>query len=130
MRIFVLEDNENRIKFFAKFLRNHDAVIADNVEDAKKILGYKYFDMLFLDHDLGGEVLVDSSQENTGYQLVKYIVNKKLQKDSIFVLHSQNPVGAINMLELLKNNKYRVLMKPFTYIYNEVGPHWMNNKEG
>ena len=91
----------------------------DKVNNAKDILKNDTFDMLMLDHDLGGEELVDSCKENTGYQLVKYIINNKLQKNAEFIIHSQNPVGSVLMNNTLKDNGYRCSITPFTLIYSK-----------
>lgn len=50
-----------------------------------------------LDHDLG--------EDKTGYDICKYIVENKI-KNVEFRIHSANPVGRINMSQLLTHYGY------------------------
>ena len=76
-----------------------------NVEEAKSILNENNFDVLFLDHDLGGKAFVDSNEENTGYQLSKFIDEAGI-KYKLCVVHSLNYPGAMRMMKNLKNSFY------------------------
>jgi len=106
MRIFILEDDERRIKIFTNKLKDHTLELATSVDQAKSILLKNKetpFDVLFLDHDLDGMVFVNSEWDNTGYQLVKYIVENKILY-GYAVIHSQNPDGAKAMHDLLPHS--------------------------
>lgn len=79
-------------------------VIARNIEEAKYYLENFDIEILSLDHDLGtnekGNILP------TGYDLVKYICEKGLRADKIY-LHTDNPVGRYNMYyTLLSSQKH------------------------
>lgn len=67
--------------------------------------------ILFLDHDLDEENKLTT--KNNGYELVKKIVEEKLQPKSVFYIHSMNPAGANKMVGLLKNNGYYAEWFPF-----------------
>ncbi len=97
MRIFILEDNEYRMVKFRRELIGHDIDHADNVSDGIDLVAKNKYDLLFLDHDLGGEEMVDSNEENAGYQLAKFIASSTLNKTTMCVIHSCNPAGAKNM---------------------------------
>ncbi len=113
MRVLILEDSPERIKTFQKKLWKHDLYFFDNVDDTIKALEYMdAFDVLFLDHDLGGQVFVDSDEPNTGYQLAKYIKEKQLKFNQV-VIHSMNPVGAQRMKDMLPE----ATIAPFTTLF-------------
>ena len=121
MKIFVLEDDPIRIKHFEKIFKNYTTVIATNVEEAKNKIYEHEYNTIFLDHDLGGEQMIDSSKENSGYQFAKYIVESDDRHiNAQIVIHSQNPVGALNMKRLFEYWKYEVVIKPYMQIYNET----------
>lgn len=104
MKIFILEDNKERIKIFEESLIGHELFIAKDVQEAKKILKQNnYFPLIFLDHDLENRVFVPSEEENTGYAVAKFI-NENNVKYSHCIIHSLNPVGASNMNNILKNS--------------------------
>jgi hypothetical protein len=67
-------------------------------------------EVIFLDYDLGEDHLTSL---NNGYELVKKIVEEKLQPKSIFYIHSMNQAGANKMVALLKDNGYYAEWYPF-----------------
>lgn len=101
MRIFILEDNPNRMIKFKRELVGHTIDHADNVLDGIELVMDNKYDLLFLDHDLGGKEMVDSSSDDTGYQLAKFISSCMSNKDTFCVVHSCNPAGADNMISVL-----------------------------
>jgi hypothetical protein len=125
MRIFILEDNQERID---EFIKRFDEVknindffdieldIAKSAKSALKMLNKalkenKKYDLMFLDHDLGKEVYVDSSDKNTGYFVIKqfnYSFEKILTVSDIgipkIIIHSYNVIGAHNMRLQLSNH--------------------------
>jgi hypothetical protein len=96
MRIFILEDNPERIKKFKRELIGHILIIVEDVESAKEIINSdtesNKYDLMFLDHDLGGEEMV-SPGDNTGY-LVAKILSESINKNSNCIIHSCNHAGA------------------------------------
>lgn len=105
MRIFVLDDNDERLKWFQQYFPQ-----ADMVKDAKSAIDLlnakEDYDLIFLDHDLGGQIFQDSEQENTGYQVAKAISNSDKNKNADIIIHSMNVVGATRMKYLLPQAKY------------------------
>ena len=101
MKIFILEDNMERIDFFKERLAKHDLFITDDVTDAMKYIdeNYKDIDLYFLDHDLGGDVYVDCEVYNTGSTLAKYMGKMIIQ--GRIIIHSMNYIGAMNMMVYL-----------------------------
>src|SRR5208337_2024854 len=102
MKVFILEDDENRLSVFhreiPKIFPNCEYYFSINAAGAKAILAeHKVFDLICLDHDLGGQVFVNSSMENTGYQVAKFIRQNGI-RSRFFICHSLNPAGAENIL--------------------------------
>lgn len=103
VNIFVLEDSADRVKWFFENFSDHNLTISNNALHAIKNLYLDKFDIIFLDHDLGGQAFVNSSGFNTGYTVAKQIPETK-NNDTRVIIHSWNSAGAKNMLEELKNN--------------------------
>lgn len=108
-RFLVLEDDPERIKSFkerfSEINQDHPN-IADFVETAKNCidkLQENEYDIVFLDHDLGGEVFVSISNENTGSAVARWIKEngEKIPVKTSFIIHSFNPTGAENMEKLI-----------------------------
>jgi len=106
MKILLLEDNPIRIEKFKQLFKNQDLFIFDDINSAYNacIDEFNYFPVFFLDHDLDQRIWVDSNEENTGYQFIKKIITNDKYKNSLFYIHSMNPVGANRMLNLLLDN--------------------------
>lgn len=113
MKVFILEDNKNRMKQFNKALHKHTILHADTVEKAIKILEENdEIIILFLDHDLDDRIMVPSSNANTGYALAKYI-NKSGKVYPQIIIHSMNIIGAKNMERELINCTDDLQVIPF-----------------
>ena len=76
-----------------------EITVARTYDEAIQYLGDEY-DIISLDHDL--------SEEKTGYDIAKYIVENQIKVGSITV-HSANPVGRFNINQLLTHYGYKVL---------------------
>jgi len=101
MRIFILEDNPDRMIKFRRELIGHEVDHAETVESGTNLVYNNRYDLLFLDHDLGGEIMVDSSEPNTGYKLAEFIASFTSNKETPCVVHSCNPGGADNIVRAL-----------------------------
>lgn len=105
MRILFLDDDYERLELAKKNFDGHDLYLATTVKEAINCLeDASPFDMVYLDHDLGGKQMVESG-ESTGYEVAEFI--KQMPKYLLpkrVIIHSFNPVGALNMLNLLKTS--------------------------
>jgi len=122
MKILVLEDNEYRIKTFRKIFNKvaqPTLFFVDNVKNAKEIYKkFKPFDFIFLDHDLDNRIMVNSKEENTGYQFVKYII--KDQPKGEIIVHSLNVVGANRMVKEFHMNGIECKYIPFYFLEESI----------
>ena len=115
-KIFILEDNPDRIKFFKWYFSNRDFQLftTKDVEEAKVIFEKnKPFSLFLLDHDLDGEFYMNTEDANTGHQFAKFLAGQNLGKAKI-IIHSINPDGAKNMNALLEGS----MLLPFNILAN------------
>jgi CheY-like chemotaxis protein len=101
--VFILEDNEDRMKLFRRVLPADEFQIthAVSAEEAYSLLKTREsWDTILLDHDLGGLTYVSSNDRNTGYRVANWIRRNKIKYNQL-VFHTQNPVGADNMSSAL-----------------------------
>jgi CheY-like chemotaxis protein len=100
VKILVLEDNAQRTKIFNRSLIGHEVVVTEFAEEAIKYLNESEWDVLFLDHDLGGKVFV-KTVENTGYQVACWLEENPSRKPKTIFLHSLNPDGRKRMKQAI-----------------------------
>ena len=114
MRILILEDNHNRLKTFRRLFIDSEIVHVETSKEAIEKLKESSWDMLFLDHDLGGQEGV-ASGENTGWEVADWLSKNPDKKPPHIVLHSCNAVGRANMRAVLPE-AYDI---PFTVLYSK-----------
>lgn len=125
LNMFILEDDENRINSFKRVLgTDNNLIVYNNCHDALE--GYKNLkdkiDIMFLDHDLGGQQMVSSFQYNTGYTFASYIAKEATYGHKV-VIHSCNPIGSERMYDVLNssnNFKYKVELYPFPVLIHDL----------
>ena len=113
MKIFILEDSPIRVVNFMQDFLQEDLTISNNAEEAIKNLTTTKYDYIFLDHDLGGDIMVCSSEKNTGANVAKHVHVSNI--DTPVVIHSWNPTGCENMKSILesKEHKGQIIIAPF-----------------
>jgi DNA-binding NarL/FixJ family response regulator len=109
MRVLVLEDNEARVRKFRRELVGNVVDFARDAEEALALIGARAYDLVFLDHDLGGEEMADSRGANTGYRVASLLARDGKNGAARVVLHSCNPAGAGMMALALP----RAVLAPF-----------------
>lgn len=100
MKILILEDNTDRVILFDKWLSAYLPAYVSNAKLCIHLLETKEWDVLFLDHDLGGEEMV-SSGPGTGYEVAQWLCEHPERIPGQVILHSLNPVGRKNMYDIL-----------------------------
>jgi CheY-like chemotaxis protein len=101
LRILVLDDDEARHRAFArKFIGN----IVDRCHTATEAIGLlesnSVYDVICLDHDLGGQQMADSGP-GTGYEVACWLESHPDKQAKTIILHTFNPSGARNMRAVL-----------------------------
>ncbi len=112
LRFFVLEDHPYRVEAFKAVLHGHDVTYAIDVREGIDTFVPPY-DVILLDHDLGGEELVNSEEPNTGYQFAKWLVEhqSRLKGSACVIVHSWNGPGADDIAWLLMGDGWTVMKK-------------------
>lgn len=125
--ILFLDDNKNRTKAFQS--KVPPAHCVETAQEMIDLIGkYSSIDHIFLDHDLGGEVHVDSSRSDCGMEVARWLMNNDRRDDiECIVVHSHNVPAAVAMHAALFEAGYNVKLVPFssllTYLdYNSEGP--------
>ncbi len=110
-KLLFLDDDEYRIKIFKEKMigSGYEIYITKTVSETLAQLTHQSFDIVSLDHDLGGEQMVASHSE-TGYEVAKFIATMTDPPKAIIV-HTFNPTGAYNMMSAMSHLK--VLRIPF-----------------
>lgn len=101
-QILVVEDDMARKQFFAHVFKDHTITWSSNAETAIGELD-KNFDLVCLDYDLG--------LESTSKEIVDHIIKNNLCAGTYFLVHSENPKGAIELVNTMKG--YSVEQCPF-----------------
>jgi len=104
MKIFILEDSVERINIFFTMFNGHNITVSNEAVTANAILDKVKFDIIFLDHDLGGQVYVDSEEENTGFQVAQHLPST-INNNTRVIIHSWNEPAACRMLYVLEHRE-------------------------
>lgn len=118
MKILILDDMKIRHEHIVSKLEGKHMIFdAYTVDEAIDFLDeFSPFDMVFLDHDLGGKVFF-ASDEKSGYAVAKHIAN---MEDSIkpkeVIVHSLNPVGAKRMTDVMRDASIKATQMPVTML--------------
>jgi len=100
MKILFLDDDHQRIKRVKEQCIGHELFIAETAKEAiTQLESGVVFDVVSLDHDLGGETMVTSGN-GTGYEVAVFIGQMKIPPQRV-IIHSFNPVGAKTMWHAL-----------------------------
>ncbi len=118
MRVLFLDDNDKRIALARENFKDDDLFVVKSADECIELLGVnesigKDFDLVMLDHDLGGESNGwGAGSEKTGMDVVNWIVENKPSIKRV-VVHSWNPV-ATYMVDKLWRHGYKAKWKRFS----------------
>ena len=111
-RVLFLDDAPDRA---AAFLAAHPgAMWVQTVEQCLELLE-RPWDEVHLDHDLGGEVLVDHGRADCGMAVVRWLCEapRPHLQGTRFIVHTHNPNAACMMVLHLQVTGYNVQASPF-----------------
>ena len=104
MKILILDDDLIRHERFKENFKSHDLTLVTTAEQAISKLSLHTYDAVFLDHDLGGKIMVQSGgKESTGYDVAVWLKNNPDRCPKDVYIHSLNPVGSDNIKNVLPN---------------------------
>lgn len=127
IRVFLLDDDERRHRWFTTRFKGDLIHIADNVTDAQRMLSEFSYDAIFLDHDLHPEHYhTDSTDdERTGYAVAAWLCSKpELQRASTILVHTRNADGAMRMVGELRRAGRSADYVPFPLLAERIKSYW------
>ena len=127
IRVFLLDDDERRHKWFRVRFKGDVLDIADNVDQARELLSRSHYDAIFLDHDLHPEHYnVDSTDdERTGYAIALWLsTHPELQQAATILVHTRNADGAMRMVEEMRRSGRNVDYVPFPLLAERIKSYW------
>jgi hypothetical protein len=111
--VLFLDDDPKRAD---EFLASHPcAVWVQKVDECIERLNEEWCEV-HLDHDLGGEIFVDSSREDCGMEVVRWLcasARQELRRSALFVIHTHNMNAAGAMVRSLREAGYEAVFRPF-----------------
>lgn len=127
IRVFLLDDDRRRHRWFATRFKGDRLDVAHNVEQAQQFLRNNHYDALFLDHDLHPEHYDSSANddERTGYAIALWLAsNPEFQRAATILVHTRNADGAIRMVEELRKAGRTAEYVPFPLLAQRIKHYW------
>ncbi len=127
IRVFLLDDDRRRHRWFAARFKGDYIDVADNVERAQQLLSANSYDAIFLDHDLHPEHYntLSHDDERTGYAIASWLAaNPQLQRASTILVHTRNADGAMRMVEELRRSGRSADYVPFPLLAERIKNYW------
>lgn len=127
IKVFLLDDDSRRHKWFALRFKGDFIHIAKNVPQAQQLLSEHSYDAIFLDHDLHPEHYEsdDKDDERTGYAVAVWLAaNPELQPGSTILVHTRNADGAIRMVEEMRRAGRSAEYVPFPMLAERIKHFW------
>jgi hypothetical protein len=124
-RLFLDDDPERASAFLEA---NQGAVWVQTVPECVEKLAEPW-DEVHLDHDLGGEHYVDTSREDCGMEVVRWLANEPRHhlRRARFTVHSHNMAAAFEMVYRIRALGYRVEARPFRIETPDTEPFLLIN---
>lgn len=117
MRILFLDDDESRHHTFKRHSIGHDVTFVFDAGGAIAALEAAAFDLVYLDHDLGGP----ASQNRLDYafdgrHVARWVADHASAFASTkFLIHSLNYAGAEGMMWTLRDTGLTACVRPFAW---------------
>jgi CheY-like chemotaxis protein len=113
-QVLFLDDDHRRIEEIRRRMESLpcELVVVETAVDCILKLGEKSYDLVLLDHDLGGEIYCDSSREDCGMEVVRWL-KRTGGEHGAFIVHTMNPVAAAAMYFELSGMGYPVAQATF-----------------
>ena len=127
IRVFLLDDDERRHRWFTARFKGDYVDIANNVKEALHLLSKGSYDAIFLDHDLHPEHYHAEStdDERTGYAVALWLCsNPESQRASTILVHTRNADGAMRMVGELRRAGRSADYVPFPLLAERIKSYW------
>jgi hypothetical protein len=110
MKILFLDDDQKRCRRFRA--AHPTARIVHTAQEAIAALGTEVWEVVSLDHDLGGQQFQNPQESTSGSAVARFLAAHELPIGRI-IIHSFNVPAAQAMRALLDHAGYRVTCQPF-----------------
>ena len=127
IRVFLLDDDKRRHRWFTARFKGDFVDIASNVKEALQLLSTSSYDAIFLDHDLHPEHYHAEStdDERTGYAVAVWLCsNPEYQRASTILVHTRNADGAMRMVGELRRAGRSADYVPFPLLAERIKTYW------
>ena len=127
IRVFLLDDDKRRHRWFTARFKGDFVDIASNVKEALELLSTSSYDAIFLDHDLHPEHYHAEStdDERTGYAVAVWLCsNPESQRASTILVHTRNADGAMRMVGELRRAGRSADYVPFPLLAERIKTYW------
>jgi hypothetical protein len=115
VKVFILEDDPERITYFHRRFIGHDLTVVSSCVDIEKF--DPPYDIVFFDHDLGGRQMAE--HEDNGANFAR-AVRDKVGEASV-IIHSYNRDGALSIAAALRLSGVVSYYAPFRGTFFERG---------
>lgn len=122
MKVFILEDDDERMRAFREALPDHEITHAPSVAVARTVFVPGSYDLLLLDHDLGDwgvnhdgrREIVDAHEEH-GLAFLDFLFTCEsgIDDDPWVIVHSWNQGAAREMIARLKDEGWKPYRQEF-----------------
>lgn len=127
IRIFLLDDDRRRHRWFKRRFEGDEIDIAETVAEAKPFLKDNSYDAVFLDHDLLPHHYKSDERddENTGYAIALWLSeNTNLQNAATIIIHTRNSDAGMRMVECMRQKGRNVEYVPFPLLDIKIQNYW------
>ena len=127
LRVFLLDDDTLRHEWFARRFKGDQLDVAIDPARAIELLSEKYYDAIFLDHDLLPEhyYAETTDDERTGYAVAAWLASRPdRQSASTIIVHTRNADGAMRMVETLRQVGRQAEYVPFPILGQKIKNYW------
>ena len=111
-RLLFLDDDPNRAEIFLK--ENPEAIWVTTVAACLARLDQPW-DEVHLDHDLGGKQFVDSTDQECGMEVIRWLCREPRPhlKESQFFVHTHHAAAGLLMVLQMRGYGYKAEFRPF-----------------
>ena len=127
IRVFLLDDDKRRHRWFTTRFKGDLIDIANNVAEAQRLLSASSYDAIFLDHDLHPEHYNAEStdDERTGYAIAAGCAQiPSCSAPSTILVHTRNADGAMRMVGELRRAGRSADYVPFPFLAERIKTYW------
>ena len=128
IRVFLLDDDERRHRWFATRFKGDFVDIASNVTEALQLLSASSYDAIFLDHDLLPHHYETNDHDDyarTGYAIAEWLNERPdLQRAATIIVHTRNADAAIPMVQKLRETGRNVEYVAFPMLDLKIKNYW------